>query len=68
MEEVYSRTWYIGEGEGLRKCKGGCGGVQKKNECGSKKTREVGYSGRKRLQEGGISREIHGKDVVWVGW
>jgi len=37
------------KGGGLRKCKRGCGGIRRKNECRSKKTREVEYSRRKRL-------------------
>ena len=49
MEGVYSGTWLIGKEEGSRKCKGDCGGVQRKNECWSKKTRKTRYSKRKRL-------------------
>jgi len=41
IEGVHSRTQYMGKGGGLRKCKGGCGRVQRKNGCRSKKTREV---------------------------
>jgi len=37
------------KGGGSRKCKGGCGGVQRKDECRSKKAREIGYGRKKRL-------------------
>jgi len=40
------------KGGGLRKYKGGCRGIQRKNKYRSKKTREVEYSRIKRLQEG----------------
>jgi len=30
-------------------------------------TREVGFSKRERFQKKGVTREVYGKDVVWVG-
>ena len=67
MEEVYSRTWYIGKGEGSRTCKGGIRGIWGKDEYRSKKARKIRYGKRKRFQKERIIWEIYGKDVVWVG-
>ena len=33
----------------------------------NQKTREVECGRRKELQEEGVTREIYGKDIVWVG-
>ena len=49
MEGVYSRTEYIGEGRRLRKYKGSSRGIQKKIECRSQMTREVGLGREKRV-------------------
>jgi len=49
MEEVYSRTWLIGEKIKFREYKKGSSRIQEENEHRSKMTREIGYSRRKRL-------------------
>jgi len=67
MEEIYSREQHMGEGRGFRKCKGGIGGIQGKDECGGKKIRKVRYSEGKGFQERRITGKIYGKDVVWMG-
>ena len=68
MEGVYGRTWYLGEEGGLRKCKGTVEGIQRKDECRSKETREDRHGKRERLGKRRITGEVYGKDVVWVGW
>ena len=57
----------MGERGKFEKCKGRGSKVRRKNECRSKIAREVGHSRRKKLEEGEITRKIHGKDIIWMG-
>jgi len=41
--------------------------IQGENECKSKKTRKIRYGRRERLQERGVTREVYGKDIIWIG-
>ena len=67
MEGVYGRKRHIGKEGGFRKHKRNIGGIQEKDECGSKKARKDRNSRRKRFQEGRFTREIYSKDVIWMG-
>ena len=49
MKEVYSRKWYLREERESRKYKRSSNRAQRENECKSKKTREVRFSGRMRF-------------------
>ena len=64
MEEVYSRKWHIGKERRFRKCKRSIGRIWRKNKCRSEEARKNRYGRRKRLQEGGATREVHSEDVI----
>jgi len=49
MEGVYGGTQYLGKERRLRKYKRSTRGIQRKNECRSKKAEEARYGRRKRL-------------------
>ena len=52
---------------GFIECKWSYNRVWEEDEYKSKVTREVGFSKRERFQKKGVTREVYGKDVVWVG-
>ena len=52
------------EGGGFKKYKENSNQVQRKTQYRSKKTREVGFDKGKRLQERGVTREVHDENVV----
>ena len=49
---------------GFRECKENNNKIQRKTQCRSKETREVGFDKGKRLQERGITRKVHDENVV----
>jgi len=49
MERVHSRRRYLGKKGGLEECRGSLGRIQRKDECGSKKTRENRHGRGERL-------------------
>ena len=67
LEGVYSGTQFLGKKGGIRKCERSISGIQRKNRGGSKKTGEDRQSGGKRFQKGRATREVYGKNIVWVG-
>ena len=68
IEEVYSRTWLMGEERGFRKCKIVGKQVWRRIKGGSKKTRKNRYTRGKRIQKGNITEEVYGKVAIWMGW
>jgi len=64
LEEVYSRTWYLGEEGKFIKCKEGSSWIWGEIEYKSKTIGEVRYGRGKRLQKRRVTREVHNKDVI----
>ena len=66
MEGVYSRIRYLGEKGRLRKCKGSGREIRGEDERRGEEIRKIRYSRREKLQERGVTREVHSKDTIWM--
>ena len=66
MEEVYSRTQQLREERELGKCEEVSSRIRGKNEYRNRKIEEVGLGKEKGLQEGRTTREVYGKNIIWM--
>jgi len=67
MERIHSRRRYLGKKGGFEECRGGLGRIRREDECRSKETRENRHGRGERFQKKRTTKEVYGKNVIWIG-